>query len=62
MLQTKKITIYATPEPPTLHVRARGLHMYENNVQNSSNVPIQATLFDIATHLFIMVKPYRKTD
>lgn len=48
----KKDYSICNPEPPTLHVRARGLHMHENNVQNSSNVPIQATLFDIATHLF----------
>ena len=38
--------------PPILHVRARGLHMYEHNVINKNNEPIQATLFDIGTHLF----------
>ena len=38
--------------PPTLLVRARGLHMFEQNVINKNNEPIQATLFDIGTHLY----------
>ena len=35
-----------------MHVRARGLHMFEKNVVNDENKPIQATMFDIGTHLF----------
>ena len=38
--------------PPTLLVRARGLHMFEENVIDENNTPIQATLFDVGTHLF----------
>lgn len=37
---------------PTLFVRTRGLHMFEQHIVNDENTPIQATLFDIGTHLF----------
>jgi malate synthase len=36
---------------PTLFLRARGLHMNETNFL-VNNSPIQATLFDLGTHLF----------
>lgn len=49
--EKKKYEI-TNPNPPVLHVRARGLHMYEHNVVNENNEPIQATLFDVGTHLF----------
>ena len=60
-LVSRKELKYETPQklydvtndtPPTLLVRARGLHMFEQNVINKNNTPIQATLFDIATHLY----------
>ena len=48
----KKLYEVTNDSPPTLLVRARGLHMFEENVINENNTPIQATLFDIGTHLF----------
>jgi malate synthase len=48
----KKLYEVTNDTPPTLLVRARGLHMFEENVVNENNTPIQATLFDIGTHLF----------
>ena len=48
----KKLYEVTNDKPPTLLVRARGLHMFEENVINENNTPIQATMFDIGTHLF----------
>tara|TARA_B110000008_G_scaffold169015_1_gene168833 strand:+ start:2209 stop:5541 length:3333 start_codon:yes stop_codon:yes gene_type:complete len=50
--KTSKKEYKITNPTPTLLVRARGLHMFEENVINKNNIPIQATLFDIGTHLF----------
>lgn len=51
--ETEKKTYQITNKnPPVMHVRARGLHMFEKNVVNDKNKPIQATMFDIGTHLF----------
>lgn len=48
----EKVYKVTNDSPPTLLVRARGLHMFEENVVNNDGQPIQATLFDIGTHLF----------
>ena len=51
--ETEKKTYQITNKnPPIMHVRARGLHMFEKNVVNDAGKPIQATMFDIGTHLF----------
>lgn len=37
---------------PSFFVRARGLHMLENNVTNNDHKPLSATVFDIGTFMF----------
>jgi malate synthase len=37
---------------PTLFVRVRGIHMFEDNVLDKNHRPISATIFDIGTHLY----------
>jgi malate synthase len=37
---------------PTLHVRTRGLHMFESNLTDSVGTPMSASLFDLGVHLF----------
>lgn len=43
---------YSTTPSPSLIVRARGVHMYEEHVIDESGRPIPAGLFDIAMYLF----------
>lgn len=38
--------------PSALHVRVRGVHMYEKHIIDESGRPMPASLFDIATYLY----------
>ena len=58
----KKLYEVTNSTPPTFLVRARGLHMMEENVRNKDGTPIQATLFDIGTHLYNNGKHMNETD
>ena len=48
-------------ESPKFFVRSRGLHMREDNVLDSKNNPISATLFDIGTYLYTSGKYLHET-
>ena len=37
---------------PTIFVRSRGLHMFENNIVDNNENPIPAMLFDLGLHMF----------
>lgn len=39
-------------DPSALHVRVRGVHMYEKHIIDESGRPMPASLFDIATYLY----------
>ncbi len=58
----KKLYEVTNSTPPTFLVRARGLHMMEENVRNKDGTPIQATLFDIGTHLYNNGKHMTETE
>lgn len=45
-------TYTVSQKPSTLHVRARGMHMYEHHVVDEAGRPIPAGLFDIAMFMF----------